>query len=144
MNNIDIKIKYFEGATELKQVNIGNWIDLYAAKDYLDFKAGSRFLVDLGFAMELPEGYEALVAPRSSTFKNFGVFQTNTPGIIDTSYCGNNDIWFMSCLALQDGSIKKGDRVCQFRIIESQPKINFVKVDNLEGADRGGYGSTGK
>jgi len=97
----------------------------------------------LGVAMQLPEGYEAHVVPRSSTFKKFGIMQTNHQGVIDGSYCGDTDQWFMPVLAVRDTEIHKNDRICQFRIMENQPKIQFTEVAVLEGKDRGGHGSTG-
>ena len=113
-----------------------------AAKD-VELKKGDFALIPLGVAMQLPEGYEAHVVPRSSTFKNFGIIQTNHQGVIDCSYCGDNDQWFMPVLAVRDTEIHKNDRICQFRIMENQPKILFTEVSALEGADRGGHGSTG-
>ena len=94
--------------------------------------------------MKLPEGYEAHVVPRSSTFKNFGVIQTNHMGVIDGSYCGDNDMWRMPVLAVRDTQIHVNDRICQFRIMKNQPAINFNEVERLEETDRGGFGSTGK
>ena len=101
-------------------------------------------MIPLGVAMELPQGYEALVIPRSSTFKHFGLIQTNSVGLIDESYCGDNDQWHFPALAKRDTVIHAGDRICQFRIIEHQPRIVFDPVDSLGNADRGGFGSTGK
>lgn len=139
-----IFIKYFkEDSSRLEQKKIGNWIDLHADNNY-EYKAGEHFLVDLGIAMQLPKGYEALLAPRSSSFKNYSFIITNSPGVIDTSYCGDNDKWFASCFALRDGKIERGDRVCQMRIIRSQPKLSFIEKTSLGNKDRGGHGSTGK
>lgn len=107
-------------------------------------KAGEFRLIPLGIAMELPKGYEAHVIPRSSTFKNFGIIQTNSMGLIDESYCGDNDQWFMPALAMRDTKICKNDRICQFRIMEHQPALEFESVDVLGHGDRGGFGSTGK
>ncbi len=140
---MDIKIKYFnENIDKIAAISKGDWIDLRAAGTF-ELKAGEFKLIPLGVAMQLPQGYEAHVCPRSSTFKNFGVIQTNSMGIIDNSYCGDNDQWFFSAYALRDTVIKENDRICQFRIMEIQPKINFVTVEKLENADRGGHGSTG-
>ena len=147
-----IKIKYFnEEVQKLEKITKGNWIDLRAAQD-VTLKEGEFKLIPLGIAMELPRGYEAHVVPRSSTFKNFGVIQTNHQGVIDGpdrmtgegGYCGDNDQWFMPVLAMRDTEIKLNDRVCQFRIMEQQPEITFEEVEHLEGPDRGGHGSTGK
>ena len=98
----------------------------------------------LGVAMELPKGYEAHVVPRSSTYKNFGIIQTNHMGVIDESYCGDNDQWFFPAYALRDTKISRGDRICQFRIMEHQPAILFEETDSLDHEDRGGIGSTGR
>ena len=107
-------------------------------------KAGDFRLIPLGIAMELPKGWEAHVVPRSSTFKSFGIIQTNSMGVIDETYCGDNDQWFMPAYALRDTHICVNDRICQFRIMENQPKLIFDEVASLNGEDRGGFGSTGK
>lgn len=140
-----IKIKYFTDKIEKLTYIDGksDWIDLRAAED-MDFKAGEWKLIPLGVAMQLPEGYEAHIVPRSSTYKNFGIIQTNHQGVVDCSYCGDNDQWFMPALAMRDTHISVNDRVCQFRIMENQPKIIFDEVEVLTGKDRGGFGSTGK
>ncbi|MBP3198761.1 MAG: dUTP diphosphatase [Butyrivibrio sp.] len=140
-----IKIKYFNDKIEkLKYIDgKSDWIDLRSAED-IDLKQGEFHLVPLGIAMEIPEGYEAHVVPRSSTFKNFGVIQANSMGIIDHSYCGDNDQWFMPVIAMRDTHICFNDRICQFRIMENQPQIDFCECEHLESADRGGFGSTGK
>jgi dUTP pyrophosphatase len=141
--NEQILIKYFvDGMTPIEQTEGGDWIDLRAAED-VQMYAGEFKLIRLGVAMQLPIGYEAQVAPRSSTFKNFGVIQTNSLGIIDNCYCGDNDEWKFPAYALRDTFIRKNDRICQFRIVETQPNITFVPVDKLGNADRGGFGSTG-
>lgn len=141
----EIRIKYFTDKIE-KLAYIGgksDWIDLRAA-ERVELKAGEFKLIPLGIAMALPEGYEAHVVPRSSTFKNFGVIQTNSMGIIDNSYCGPTDQWFFPAYALRDTVIEVNDRICQFRIMENQPELHFTE-DSLEGnEDRGGHGSTGK
>lgn len=140
-----IKIKYFSDKIE-KLTYIGgksDWIDLRSSED-VDMKAGEFRLIKLGVGMKLPEGYEAHIVPRSSTFKNFGIIQTNHCGIIDESYCGDNDQWMYPAYAVRDTHISVGDRICQFRIFEHQPQIQFEEVENLESVDRGGFGSTGK
>ena len=141
----EIKVKYFvDGIDELCYVaGKSDWIDLHAAED-VDMKAGEFRLIPLGVAIELPEGYEAHIVPRSSTFKNFGIIQTNHCGIIDESYCGPNDWFYMPAYALRDTVIHVNDRICQFRIEKHQPTISFEEVDHLNGEDRGGIGSTGK
>ena len=139
-----IRIKYFSDDIERIRYIEGksDWMDLRAAED-VSMKAGEFRLIPLGIAMELPEGYEAHVVPRSSTFKNFGLIQTNSMGVIDESYCGDNDQWYWPAYALRDSEVKKGDRICQFRIMEHQPKFEFDEVAALDGIDRGGFGSTG-
>lgn len=141
---MDIKIKYFtEDIDKLQYIDgKSDWIDLRAAET-VEMKRGEFKLIPLGVAMALPKGYEAHIVPRSSTFKNFGIIQTNHMGVIDESYCGPNDQWFFAALAARDTIIHINDRICQFRIIEHQPKIEFV-IDSLENnTDRGGHGSTG-
>lgn len=140
-----IKIKYFTEKIEKLAYIDGksDWIDLRAAES-VDLKKGEFKLIPLGIAMELPKGYEAHIVPRSSTFKNFGIIQTNHQGVVDSSYCGDNDQWFMPALAVRDTHIECNDRICQFRIMENQPKIFFEEVEVLAGKDRGGFGSTGK
>ena len=140
-----ITIKYFTDKIEKLTYIDGksDWIDLRAAED-VALKAGEFKLIPLGVAMKLPQGYEAHVVPRSSTFKNFGIIQTNHCGIIDESYCGDNDQWYFPAYALRDTEIHVNDRICQFRIMENQPKIAFDEVVSLSSMDRGGFGSTGK
>ena len=139
-----IRIKYFEGAEKIKVRENGDWIDLKANKDVV-VKAGKMELIPLGVAMKLPEGYEAHLAPRSSTFKKFGILQTNSVGVIDNSYSGPNDEWKFPAFnpGPVDIEIHKGERICQFRIIERQPEIEFVEDDLSDQSDRGGFGSTG-
>lgn len=127
---------------KLSKIDKGDWIDLRAAET-VEMKSGDFKLISLGVSMKLPDGYEAHIVPRSSTFKNFGVLQTNSCGIIDNSYSGTNDIWKFPALAMRDTIIHEGDRVCQFRIIEKQPDVCFNEVKELDDVDRGGFGSTG-
>jgi dUTP pyrophosphatase len=138
-----IKIKYFTDIQPIEPIAKGDWIDLRAADD-ISLKQGEFALIPLGVAMELPKGYEAIVAPRSSTCKKFGIIQTNSIGIIDETYCGNDDQWMMPVIAIRDTKIHKNDRVCQFRIIKHQPEIEFNIVKNLMKENRGGFGSTGE
>ena len=114
-----------------------------ASAETVELKQGEFKLINLGVAMQLPDGYEAHIVPRSSTYKNFGIIQANHCGIVDESYCGPNDWFYMPVIAMRDTKIEKGDRICQFRIFEHQPEIVFDEVDKLEGKDRGGIGSTG-
>ena len=138
-----IKVKYHADILPLEINDKGDWIDLRAAED-MKLRAGHDYYIPLGISVELPEGYEAHIAPRSSTFKNWGIIQTNSVGVIDNSYCGNNDIWMMPVYATRFTEIKKNDRICQFRIVEKQPHLEFETVDHLGNKDRGGFGSTGR
>ncbi len=142
---MEIQIKYFDDEIEKLCYIDGksDWIDLRAAKE-VSLKKGEFALIPLGVGMKLPQGYEAHVVPRSSTFKNFGIIQTNHQGVIDCSYCGDDDQWFMPVLAVRDTKICKNDRICQFRIMENQPKLQFVETASLGEVNRGGHGSTGK
>ena len=141
----EIRIQYLDETIEKLTYIDGksDWIDIRSAMD-VELKAGEFKLIHLGVAMQLPEGYEAHVVPRSSTYKNFGIIQTNHCGIIDCSYCGPDDWWYMPVYALRDTVIHKNDRICQFRIMENQPKLVFDEVEKLDGSNRGGIGSTGK
>lgn len=140
-----IRIKYFSDKIE-KLTYIGgksDWIDLRASAD-VTLKAGEFKLIPLGIAMELSKGYEAHVIPRSSTYKNFGILQANSMGLIDESYCGDNDQWYFPALAMRDTEIHVNDRICQFRIMEHQPELVFEETEVLTGKDRGGFGTTGR
>ncbi|MGI6752341.1 MAG: dUTP diphosphatase [Anaerovoracaceae bacterium] len=139
-----IKIRYLNDKIEKLRYIDGksDWIDLRAAEDVC-MKKGEYRLISLGVAMELPKGYEALILPRSSTFKNFGIIQVNHCGVIDESYCSNDDVWMFPALALRDTRIQTNDRICQFRIIRHQPTISFEEVKDLGHDSRGGFGSTG-
>lgn len=138
----NIKIKYLRGVQKIEKIKNGDWIDLRSA-DSVFMKKGEYTMISLGVAMQLPEGYEAIVAPRSSTFKNYGIILVNSFGIIDESYCGDGDEWKFLAFATRDTFIPKNDRICQFRIVKHQPEINFIETDNLGNSDRGGIGSTG-
>lgn len=120
----------------------GDWVDLRAAET-VEMKQGEFRIISLGVSMRLPNGYEANVVPRSSTFKNFGVLMANSFGVIDNNYCGNDDVWGFPAIAMRDTVINKGDRIAQFRIVQRQPKLVFAKVDDLNSKNRGGFGSTG-
>lgn len=138
-----IKIKYHNpNLMKIEKIEVGDWIDLRAAEN-IKLSAGEFKLINLGISMKLPEGYEAHVVPRSSTFKTWGVLQTNSMGVIDNSYSGTNDIWRFPAYAIRDTEIKVNDRLCQFRIMKKQPKVEFIEVDKLDDTDRGGFGSTG-
>ena len=143
MEKVTLKIKYLcEGMEPLRYIDgKSDWIDLRIAET-VELKKDEFKLLPLGIAVKLPEGYEAHIVPRSSTYKNFGIIQTNHMGVVDESYCGDGDQWYMPAYALRDTAIKKGDRVCQFRIMKKQPELEFIEVDHLDGADRGGFGST--
>ncbi|MDT9329889.1 dUTP diphosphatase [Clostridium perfringens] len=151
-----IRIKYFDKATKLKKITKGNWIDVYANKDVF-VKCGERAMIPLGFALELPEGWEGHLAPRSSTFKTWGIIQTNSVGVVDDTYIGDNDQWHMPVYCLQGKDIesengeevkgtwiRKGDKIGQFRIMEVMPEIEFEEVESFGNKDRGGFGTTGR
>ena len=140
-----LKIRYISDKIEKLRFIDGksDWIDLRCAEE-TSMKAGEFRLIPLGVAIQLPKGYEAHVVPRSSTFKNFGLIQTNHMGVIDESYCGDNDQWMVPVYAVRDTCIHVNDRICQFRIMEHQPQIRFEETDHLDGLDRGGFGTTGK
>lgn len=139
-----IIVKYHNKEIEkIKKNPLGDWIDLRAAED-VKLKTGDFKIISLGISMKLPKGYEAHIVPRSSTFKNWGIIQTNHMGVIDNSYCGDRDIWGMPVYAVRDTEIKRGDRICQFRIVKKQPKSKIVEAQNLAETNRGGFGSTGK
>ena len=139
---MDIKINYHNSPYELKITDKGDWIDLYCAETVYLTK-GSFALISQGISMQLPPGYEAIVAPRSSTFKKYGILQANSIGIIDNSYCGDNDIWCFPAYATRDVEIKAGTRICQFRIQQRQPLIHFIPTSSLGNDNRGSFGSTG-
>lgn len=165
---LKIKIKKISPNTFPEVIDKGEWVDLKASKDIVinppiksKEKGNSNIIISstmipLGVAMKLPKGFEAIIAPRSSSYNKFGIIQTNSFGVIDNSYSGNNDEWKMPVVALKPSSIKEGDRVCQFRIQLSQKAtvwqklkwllssgIKLVETDNLDSNDRGGFGSTG-
>lgn len=150
-----IRIKYFKDAIKLQKISKGNWIDVYANKDIFVVE-GERAMIPLGFALELPTGWEGHLAPRSSTFKSWGLIQTNSVGVVDDTYIGDNDQWHMPVYCLQgkveekiEGKntkgtwVKKGDKIGQFRIMEVMPEIEFQEVESFGNTDRGGFGTTG-
>ncbi|MCR4596073.1 MAG: dUTP diphosphatase [Lachnospiraceae bacterium] len=140
-----LDIKYFSDKIDKLEYIDGksDWIDLRAAED-VEFKQGEFKLIPLGIGIRLPDGYEAHMVPRSSTYKNYGLIQANHMGVIDCSYCGDNDQWFVPMIAMRDTVVHANDRICQFRIMENQPKLEFREVDHLDEVDRGGFGSTGR
>ena len=142
-----LRVKYLQDATRMNKITKGNWIDVYAYQDTF-VPEGERAMINLGFALELPKGWEGHLAPRSSTFKTWGVIQTNSVGVVDDTYIGDNDIWHMPvyCLQAKDENgtwIKKGDKIGQFRIMEVMPEIQFDEVESFGNCDRGGFGTTG-
>ena len=139
---LKIKIKTFKDQILPEIINKGDWIDLRAAESY-DLTPGEYKLLKLGVAMQLPKGFEAHVVPRSSTFKNFGIILTNSIGIIDWKYNGDSDEWGYPAYCIFKKHIQKGDRICQFRIMENQPTLEFEEVEALGNKDRHGIGSTG-
>jgi dUTP pyrophosphatase len=137
------KVKYHvKDLPKIKKIEQGDWIDLRAAKSVI-LEKGVQVIVPLGISMQLPKGYEAIIAPRSSSFKYWKILQTNGIGVIDESYCGNDDQWGMLVYPLEEGYIQKGDRICQFRIQKKMPEIEFEEVEDLGNETRGGFGSTG-
>ena len=139
---MEIKIKYFTDIQPIEKIEKGDFIDLRSAED-IDLDAGDFAIIKLGVGMKLPAGYEAHIVPRSSTYKKWGIIQTNSVGIVDNSYSGDNDQWMMPVLAMRDTHISKNDRICQFRIVEKQPDVEFTVVEKLDDESRGGFGTTG-
>lgn len=144
MEAVNLKVKYLSNEIEHLRFIDGksDWVDLRSAEN-VTLKAGEFKIIKLGVAIKLPAGYEAHIVPRSSTFKNFGMIQTNHMGVIDETYCGDDDQWCMPVYAVRDTEIHVNDRICQFRIMEHQPKLDFEEVETLGGQNRGGFGSTG-
>lgn len=142
----EILVKYFSPCNhQLEYIDgelTSNWIDL-RVHGHFDMKEGEYFNIPLGIAMKLPEGYEAILAPRSSTFKNYGLIQANSIGVFDESYCGDDDQWYFPAYATRDTHIADGTRICQFRIVKHQPRVKFQKVRKLKDPNRGGFGTTG-
>ena len=156
-----LRVKYLDGAKKMEKITKGNWIDVYAYEDTF-VPVGQRKMINLGFALELPQGWEGHLAPRSSTFKTWGIIQTNSVGVVDDTYIGDNDIWHMPVYCLdpkdkreiandnheyniEEGTwIHKGDKIGQFRIMEVMPEIEFEEVESFGNADRGGFGTTGQ
>lgn len=141
-----LKVKYLDPEyPKLERIEgrKSDWIDL-RTRERIELKKGEHVLIPLGVAIQLPEGYEAIVAPRSSAFKHWGILQTNSIGVIDETYCGDEDEWMMSVYATRDAVIERFDRICQFRVIRHQPEIEIKEVEKLGNESRGGFGSTGK
>ena len=144
MKEKTIRVKYHSDKID-RLAYVGgksDWVDLRSAEEVVMKKGESR-LVDLGISVQLPEGYEMIIAARSSTFRRYGLIQTNAIGVIDESYCGDDDHLLWSCYATRDTQIHVNDRICQFRIIEHQPHLLFEETQTLGNPSRGGYGSTG-
>ena len=137
-----IKIKYHAPIEKIQRMEQGDWIDLRAAQN-VTLKAGEYRLISLGISVKLPAGCEAHIVPRSSTFKNWGILQTNSMGVVDESYAGEEDIWRMPVYAVRDTEIKMNDRICQFRVMEKMPRVVFEEVETMDDDSRGGFGSTG-
>jgi len=138
-----VLVKYFDKEIDkIQTFDYGDWTDLRAAET-IELKQGEYKLIPLGIGMKMPEGMEAHIAPRSSTFKNFGIIQTNSVGIVDNAYCGETDQWMMPVYAVRDTVIHKNDRICQFRLFNKQPKFHITEVEHLNEESRGGFGSTG-
>ena len=140
---MEIKVRYHADIDPIEKTQNGDWIDLRAAED-VELKAGEFKLISLGVSMKLPHGYEAHIVPRSSTFKHWGILQTNHMGVIDNSYSGDNDVWKFPALATRDVLIEKNSRICQFRLVNTMGWVDINTVDHLSDTNRGGFGSTGK
>ena len=140
---MEIKVKYHNDIIPISKQDNGDWFDLRAAEDVV-MERGDFKLISLGVSMELPEGYEAHIIPRSSTFKHWGIIETNHIGLIDNSYCGDGDVWHFPALATRSTIIHKNDRICQFRIQKKMDDVVLVTVDKLGNDNRGGFGSSGK
>lgn len=139
---LEIKIKYVSDVKPIEVNDVGDWIDLRAGKD-IELEYFQYAQIPLGVCMQIPHGYTAIIAPRSSTFKKWGILQANSVGVIDESYCGDNDEWCLPVIALRKTKIHKNDRICQFRLIKKTEHIDFTRVRRLGNTDRGGLGSTG-
>ena len=139
---LKLKVLYHTDNPELEQTTVGNWIDLRSAID-VELKQFEFKIIPLGISIQLPKGFEAEIKPRSGTYKNFGIIQTNSVGCVDETYAGNNDVWGMPALAMRDTKINKGDRICQFRINRVMSKLDIEKVETLNNENRGGFGNTG-
>lgn len=139
---LDIKIKYVLDIKPIEVSDTGDWIDLRAGKD-IELEQFEYAQIPLGVCMQIPKGYTAIIAPRSSTFKKWGIIQVNSIGVIDESYCGDNDQWCLPVMAMRRTKIYKNDRICQFRLIKKTESIDFTRVKILDNKDRGGFGSTG-
>lgn len=138
-----IKIKYHNPhISKIESIRQGDWLDLRAS-ERVEMKAGEFKIIPLGVSMKLPEGFEAHLAPRSSTFKKWGILMTNSVGVIDNSFSGENDVWGFAALAMRDTVIEAGDRIAQFRVMRKMEPVEFIEVDHMEDSDRGGFGSTG-
>lgn len=140
---MEIKIKYHDPELpKLQAIENGDWIDMYASET-IEMKAGEFRIIPLGVSIKLPDGYEAHLAPRSSTFKKWGILMVNSVGVIDNSYCGENDVWGFAALAIRPTIVNKGDRIVQFRVMRKMESVEFIEVSHMEDESRGGFGSTG-
>jgi dUTP pyrophosphatase len=138
-----MKIKYHDKEIDkIKKIEIGDWIDLRAAET-VEMKQGDFKIISLGISVELPKGYEMYIVPRSSTFKNFGIIQPNSPSVVDELYKGDSDLVYYPCVAMRNTIINKNDRICQFRIMKKMEELEIVEVETLGNENRGGLGSSG-
>lgn len=138
-----IPVKYHADITPLQQIKLGDAIDVRAAED-VDLLFMQSKKVSLGFSCKLPDEYLAILSARSSLFDKHGTILANGIGIIDNTYCGDNDIWMMNLIALRTNvHIDKNERIGQFILIKRMPSIEFPAVTMLGNPDRGGFGSTG-
>lgn len=145
MERIEAYIKYHD--SELLPVEAQHkteWFDARCAED-VTMNKGEYRLLSLGVTIKIPDGWEIIIAPRSSTYKQFGVILANSIGVIDNAY-GNDeaDILRFPAIAMRDTHIRKNDRICQFRFQRVQPKVSLLEVNHIRGVARGGVGSTGR
>lgn len=138
-----IVVKYrYDDTQKISKLEVGDWIDL-AVDDDVSMGQGEFLLLPFGVAMQLPKGYEAHIIPRSSTFSKYGILQANSYGLVDNSYSGDEDWWRFPAYATRNTTIKRGTRICQFRIVKKQPQLNIKEVKFFNSKSRGGFGSTG-
>lgn len=140
---LKLLVKYLRDVMPITVLDGGDWIDLRCAETMI-LKKGDYRAIPLGIAVDIPEGYSAIIAPRSSLFGRYGLLCANSFGIIDNSYNGDNDEWHFLVYATKSSMIWKNERICQFRLIKQSEPITIMPVEHLGNPDRGGIGSTGR